>query len=40
MEFFALVQVNLTFFMDMHLLIGLAIMLPLMEAIGSFLKFT
>ncbi len=39
MEFFALVQVNLTFLTYMHLLIGLTTMLPLMEAIGSLLKF-
>jgi hypothetical protein len=38
MEIFAHVQVNLTLFMDMHLLIGLAIVFPLMEAIGFFIK--
>jgi hypothetical protein len=39
MEFFAPLQINLTLLMDMHLLIGLVIMLPLMEAIGYLLKF-
>jgi hypothetical protein len=39
MEFFAPLQVNLTLLMDMHLLIGLVIMFPLMEVIGSLLKF-
>jgi len=39
MECFAPIQVNLTLLMNMHLLFGLITMLPLMEAIGSLLKF-
>jgi hypothetical protein len=34
-----LLQVKLGLLAKLHLLLGLAIMLPLMEAIGSFLKF-
>jgi len=34
-----LLQVNLGLLTNLHLLLGLAVMLPLMEAIGSLLKF-
>jgi hypothetical protein len=34
-----LLQVNLGLLTDLHLLFGLAIVLPLMEAFGSLLKF-
>jgi hypothetical protein len=34
-----LLQVKLGLLIDLHLLLGLVIMLPLMEAIGSLLKF-
>jgi hypothetical protein len=34
-----LLQAKLGLLIDLHLLLGLAVVLPLMEAIGSLLKF-